>query len=193
MTEDEFDVKTLSAFLQCARYGSSERLAYPYMIAGCADHGVLLQVDRLPIKSWYQLELLRLIRDIEMDPVLALVVIGLLTEVDWDALGDQEWFPYKYAEGKTVVLLSKPPMMRSNSRGLEVREGVQPVVKLKYRAELATRGRSIELVCFAWRRYIAEGIYFKEIPKLAGRDALTCPAGPNNAISDIDTDFPEAR
>lgn len=48
--EDEFDMMKLSAFVRCARYGSSKRLVYPSMIAGCADHGVLLRVDLSTIK-----------------------------------------------------------------------------------------------------------------------------------------------
>lgn len=125
--------------------------------------------------------------------MLTLVAVGRLTKVDWDALGNQEWFRYKYDESKTVVLSPKLPMMRRSSRGVEVRGGRELVVKPKYRAEFAIRGKSIEFACLAWRCYIAEGIYFKEVPTLAGRDALTCPAGPNKAISDIDIDVPEGR
>lgn len=100
VSEVELDVVTLGAFLRCVRYGPSERLAYSSTIAGCADNGVLLRVSLSTIKSWYKLGLLRLIRDMEVDPVLAFLAVGCLTEVGWSAMGDQVWFPYKYAEGK---------------------------------------------------------------------------------------------
>lgn len=161
VSDVEFDVMTLSAFLRCVRYGLSELLAYPSMIAGSGDHGFLLRVGLSTMKSWYKLELLRLIRDMEVDSVLAFVAVGRLTKVDWDALGDQEWFPYKYAEGKFVVLPSKLPMVRRNSNGLKVREGGEPEVKPKYRVEFANRGMSIEFARLAWRRYFAECIDFK--------------------------------
>lgn len=130
--EDEFDMMTLSAFVRCVRYGSSKHLTYLSMIAGCADYGVLLRVDLSTIKSWYKLGLLRLNQEMEMDPLLALVAVGHLMDVGWDAWGNQKWFLFKYAEGETVVLPCKPPMIRRNFRGVEVQEGGELVVKPKY-------------------------------------------------------------
>lgn len=90
-------------------------------------------------------------RNMEVDPVLAFVAVGRVTEVDWDAFKDQDWFSYDYAKGKVVVLPAKLPMRRLSADGVEVREGGQPEAKPKYRQEFAKRGMSNDFAHMTWR------------------------------------------
>lgn len=75
-----------------------------------------------------------------LDPVLASVAIGWLTEVECDALEDQEWFPYNYDEGKIRVLLAAQSLISSSAGGFDVRKGGQPEVNPK----------ELRIVCLSW-------------------------------------------
>lgn len=114
------------------------------MVDGCEGNGVLLRVSLSSVKSWYRMGILRLIRNMEGDPVLAFVAVGRVTEIDWDAFEDQDWFSYDDAEGKVVVLPTKPPMRRLSADGVEVHEGGQPELKPKYHKGFAEHGMSKE-------------------------------------------------
>lgn len=46
------------------------------------------------IESWYKQGTYRLVCNIMLDLVLALVAIRWLTEIDWEALEDRKWVPY---------------------------------------------------------------------------------------------------
>lgn len=85
-------------------------------------------------------------------------------EVDWDALGVQACFSYKYLNGKIVALPLKPPMMLCNVSGVELREGGEPDAKQKYRVEFAKRGMTTEFASLAWRRFLADSNEFKRDP-----------------------------
>lgn len=82
--------------------------------------------------------LLRLVPNIEADPVLALVAIGRLTETDRNAMEDQKLFLYDYDVGKTMVSPAELPLVRRNGRGAKVREVRQLKVKSKLLEEFAT-------------------------------------------------------
>lgn len=90
VAEVEYNVSSLGAFLHSAQYCPAERLAYPWMVAGCEGGGALLRVSLCTIKSWYALGVCRLLRNIAVDPVLALVAIGRLMNINWEAIADQE-------------------------------------------------------------------------------------------------------
>lgn len=72
----------LGAFLRCERYGSIERLAHFRMLSGFRGGGALLYVQLSLIKSWFELSICRPVRNTAVDPMLALVLIGRLTETD---------------------------------------------------------------------------------------------------------------
>lgn len=86
--EVAFDVLVLGAFLCSVRYGPVERLAFPRMVDGCDGNGVLLRVSLSSVKLWYRMGILWLIRNMEVDTVLAFVAVGRVAEVDRDGFND---------------------------------------------------------------------------------------------------------
>lgn len=82
MSEVEFDLLSLGAFLWSVRYGPVARFAYPFMVSGCEGCGLLLRVLLDVIKSWYAMDILLLILDLEVDPILAFVAIACVTEAN---------------------------------------------------------------------------------------------------------------
>lgn len=70
-----------------------------------------------------------------VNPVLALVANGRLTEIDLKTLKDQELFPYNYDKGKIMVLPAEPPLVRCSASGAKKREGGQLEVKPRYQEE----------------------------------------------------------
>lgn len=72
----------LGAFLGCARYGPIGRFAYFWIAPGSSGRCTLPYVSLKLIMSWYALGTLRLIRILMLDPVLAIVAVGRLMEID---------------------------------------------------------------------------------------------------------------
>lgn len=123
---------SLGAFLRCAQYGPTERLAYTCMVSSFDGGRALLYVHLDTVKTCCALDVRQLVLDMTVDLVLALVAIGRLTEFERDTLEDQEWFQCNYNERKIRVLPAEPPMVRRSASGVELREGGQSEVKLRY-------------------------------------------------------------
>lgn len=139
----EYHVMSHGLFLRCALYSPKERLIYPWWASGCEGDSALLYVLLGLIKSWYALGICPLMRNMAINPVLALVVIGRLAETDWKASEDQKWFPYNYDESTIMELAPKLPLSCRSASGAKVREGEQLEAKPRYREEGAHRGMSI--------------------------------------------------
>lgn len=96
VAEVAYNVAPLGTFLRGARYSPIEHLVYHRMVAGCEGSGALLCVSLCSIKLWYAWGICRLLQIMEVDPVLALVAKGRLTEINWVAVADQNRFSYNY-------------------------------------------------------------------------------------------------
>lgn len=81
---------SFGAFPRCARYRLIRRLDYSRMVFGCSGGDALLYDSSGSIKSWYSLGSFRIIRDMAVDKVLALVAAGRVTEIDCGALKVQK-------------------------------------------------------------------------------------------------------
>lgn len=90
IVEIGYDVLSLAAYLRCVRYGPFDRWAYYRMVPGCEGGGALLYVWLGQIKSWYALSIRRLLRNMAVDQVLALVANVRLVEIDEKLMQDQK-------------------------------------------------------------------------------------------------------
>lgn len=54
-------------------------------------------------------------------PVLSLIAIGLLTEIDWKGLEKQDLFSYNYDKGKFVGMPAELLLVRRSASGTKVR------------------------------------------------------------------------
>lgn len=77
-----YDVSSLALILWDVRYVLIWRLTYFRRVSGCKGGGPLLHVSLCTIKSWSASGICRLLRDMTVDPVLASVATGGLTEID---------------------------------------------------------------------------------------------------------------
>lgn len=84
-----------------------------------------------------------------------LAAIARLTEIDWIAMEDQEWFSYSYDEGRIIHLPAELPLVRRGTSGPGVPEGGRLEFRPKYRENFAHRGVSIECAPLVWRRYLS--------------------------------------
>lgn len=157
------------------------------MVSECEGGGALLGVPFCLIWSWYALGICPLLRNMVLDPVLALVAIGRLTETHWEAVEDHDWFSYNYEDGKIMLLPEEPPWVRRSVSGFEEREGGRLEIRPKYREEFTHRGMSLEYARLVWRRYYAARTDLKTIATLEEQNALTRPARPitNGATADV--------
>lgn len=170
VTEVEYNVLSLGALLRGARYGPIERLKYFWMIARCEGGGTLLRVPLCTIKSWYAMGICRLLCNIAVNPVLALVATGRLTETDWEAMVAHEWFSYNYKDSKITVLPEKPRLVRRNAAGSEVREVGRPEIRPRYRVEFGHCGMSMQYDHLVWHRFLVDGMEVKNIALLVEQD-----------------------
>lgn len=125
------------------------------------------------------------------NPVLAIIAVARLLEINWCALDDQEWFSYNYLEGKNMARSAEPPMVCRSARGTEVREEGCAEVKPKYRSKFAHCRMSMERAWLALHRYLADGTDFKYIFILVEQNALTNSASPSVSVSGAENVVPE--
>lgn len=72
-------------------------------MVGCHDLGALVWILSVMKVEWLGFGTLRLIRNMEVDPVLELITVVRVAEVDWAELPDDKWFPYDYAQVMPVL------------------------------------------------------------------------------------------
>lgn len=70
------------------------------MVSTCDYDGALLYVPSRSIRSWYDLGIFRLFRNVKADLVLAPVSTRWLTETNWKAMGNRDLLPYNHDDGK---------------------------------------------------------------------------------------------
>lgn len=88
-----------------------------------------------------------------VDLVLALVVVGWLTEIELDALKDQEKVLNNYFKWKTAALLVEPPFVHCSAGGTKVRESEPLQAKSSYQENFTNPRISLEYGRLAWYRY----------------------------------------
>lgn len=82
ISEVNFNVLFLSSFLRLVRYALVMRISYDRMMVGCEGNGMLLRVPVTMVDEWFAVGILCHIRNIMVDPVLALVAVACVTEMD---------------------------------------------------------------------------------------------------------------
>lgn len=121
--EVEYNGVLLGAFLRCSRYGSTERLGYAPVVLGREGSGALLYASLDSIKLWYALSNCRLIQNMAVDRMLALVTTSQLSEIDKDVLEEEGRSAYNYDEAKTIASPAELLLVRRRVGGAEVHEG----------------------------------------------------------------------
>lgn len=82
-------------------------------------------------------------RDIDLDPVLALVMIVRVAEVGWDACEDQKWFLHNYKDVPFVNLPAIASIGCCSPSGVEVAEGARAELQPRYHFEYKDRGMTL--------------------------------------------------
>lgn len=90
----KFYIFSLRAFFRVIHYGMVRLLSYERIMVGCRGYGALVWVPTAMIEEWLRMGILRLIRNTEVDEMLALVAVARVAEVDWAASPDQKWLSY---------------------------------------------------------------------------------------------------
>lgn len=147
------------------------------MVARCEGVGALLLLFCTK-ESRHASGVCRLLRNTVVDPVLALAAIGQLTEIDWEAMAYQDWFPYSNDDDKIILLPEELPLVRCSASSFEARESGRLEIRPKYREEFAHRGISMECARLVCRRYLAEYTDGKTILAPNEQDELASPASP---------------
>lgn len=73
------------------------------MMVGCEGYGAVVQNLTVMIDARFGLGILRLIQNMEVDSVLALLALAQVTEVHWESLPNQDWLQYDC--GRRLLLL----------------------------------------------------------------------------------------
>lgn len=80
----------------------------------------------------------RVLHRTNYNPILALLAIARLAEVDWDATA-VEWFPFIYDQSKFIFMPPVPEMTRKCANGREVTKGGHDEVRPIYRDKFTDR------------------------------------------------------
>lgn len=172
LAEVEYVVLSLGAFLRTVEHGPASRLAHEQMVKACAGRGVLLPVPGSLIGQWFLPGLFAILRDMYVDPVLALLAIARCAEVNWDAKPDLDWFRYKYDQAMISVLPALAPFRRVSASDERIEDGGTPMRIPVNHPGFANRGMSKAYARKAWKCFTDTCEYLTVLPMLADQDAL---------------------
>lgn len=77
-------------------------------------------------------DILVVLSSINVDPLLALVVVGRVAELVWDSYEDQEWFLYIRNIGELVSAQAMEIVVRCSAAGLNDAEGGRAALSPKF-------------------------------------------------------------
>lgn len=112
-------------------------------------------------------------RNIEEDPVLTLVAIEGVAEVDWEVLSNCEWFPYDYLQR---ILVLRPEGGATGSQNVgkgKIDRKIQPMACPVYRTGYTTRGMSLVFAHETWHQYLVNNVHSFVLSNLEVGDDLT--------------------
>lgn len=92
ISETENVSLSLGAFLRAAQYGLVSCFVHYRMMSAFAGHGALLQVPRMFVDWWFRYGIFNILKDVDVDPALALLATARVVKVDWNAWLDSDWF-----------------------------------------------------------------------------------------------------
>lgn len=81
----------LDAFQRIARLDQIDRLADNNKMPDWDGLGVLRLISEEPIYHWFELRILKVIHEMEVDLVLAFLAAARVTKLEWNAKPDQVW------------------------------------------------------------------------------------------------------
>lgn len=132
--EVEFNVLLLGAFFRMVCFGAVWRVLYEWRMVRCHEYNALVQVPIAMIEKWFGLDILRLIRNMEVDLVLTLVAVARVVKVYWAAFPYQQFFWYDYAQGMLVLRARGSAGADQRADEGKVEKGSQFVVRPVYLA-----------------------------------------------------------
>lgn len=100
------------AFLRAAHVRVVERLPFDLIATVCASRGGSLRVLLRLVIKWFSFGILQLLDRLYFDPVLAIVAIARVCEVEWAALSDRSRFLYEYCDGLIIAFKAGVPLKR---------------------------------------------------------------------------------
>lgn len=104
-------VLSLGAFLRVGQYGSVSRFGHDQMRSACASQGALLRVLWALVSQWFCYGLFGILKEMDVDPVLALSMTACAAEAERNAKPDLDWFPITLDKG-LISFLSASAFLR---------------------------------------------------------------------------------
>lgn len=111
---------------------------------------------------WLSVQSLK--RNMEVELVLALVVLARVVELNWAALPDWEWLSYEHGQGAIVMKPGVSSTASQDFEGFEACEVCQTMAISVYGTRYASRRISITSAHDRWRRSLADNVSFYVLP-----------------------------
>lgn len=102
----------------------------------------------------------------DVDSTMSIVAEARQDEVDWNALGLHDWFPYEYKSGKLCRVTGSDPMVRKLADATEYRVAGTDLVITINRKEFAKGGMSSKFVEAPWLQYLEKKVEYFDVPSL---------------------------
>lgn len=125
--EVEVEFATLGAFLHTVRHETVNRIATKKSAGDYDSDSVLICGSQSMIPQWFCMGIFRVLRRMLFNPILSLLAITLLAELDWDATRVKR-FPFGYQRPKFVLSVlplpwwgTKRPTEQKAPRGTVIR------------------------------------------------------------------------
>lgn len=142
------ELTTLGAFLRTVWEEVVNRLALDYITRVCCNDSVPYRVFQGIVRKWLDIYTFRSLRRMHSIPLLALLAIAWLVEMNWDATA-AEWFSFGYEQSKFIFILLVPVVTRIRADETKIIKSDQDDIRPIYLQKLAGRGMSRDFAVWA--------------------------------------------
>lgn len=105
----------------------------------CSEDGVFIQIFQGMVRKWVDMGIIRVLRRMHSNPILALLAISQLAKVDWGVPG-VEWFPFDYERSRFFFIPPVPGMKRIREDGSDIIKDSHDEIRPDCRVAFADRG-----------------------------------------------------
>lgn len=144
-----------------------------------------MRLSKAMMKKWFDYGVQRLTKRTEVGPVLAFVAVIRFCEVNCDALGSHDWFPYEHKTGKRSRVDRLALLVCMLTHGTDGKTAGTDGIGLIFSEGLDVRGMSFISAGVALLQYLCKKIYYFVTPFLEAQHALVNRRlGPAVSVSD---------
>lgn len=163
---------SLGVLLRAVHYDSVGCFAFDQMRGACADRHAFLRVPWALVSQWFRYGIFGVVRNMDVDLVLALLALARVAEADQDARPNLNWLLYTFEEGLVSVLFASAPLRWVSTFGEHIKEGNVPMRRPIYQESFESHWLSEAYARKKLKQFTDTGMNLADSFTVDERDAL---------------------